>query len=115
MEFFDWLNLDRTAFAEKAFSVMDEDNSGDIDFKEFVCCVWNYCSFGKSALVIFAFDLYDLDKSGCIGREEMENIVYEIYGAGYDHSKQAQGVIKKLVSWRKYARRSCEEIATLLS
>ena len=46
---------------------MDEDQSGEIDFREFVIAIWNYCSFTKSALILFAFDLYDIDNSGTIG------------------------------------------------
>lgn len=44
------IDLPRTAFTEKIFSVFDEDNSGEIDFKEFVLSVWNYCTLTKVTL-----------------------------------------------------------------
>jgi hypothetical protein len=45
---------------------MDEDQSGEIDFREFVVCIWNYCSFDLKSLVNFAFTLFDTDASGSL-------------------------------------------------
>jgi len=88
LELFMALDVERTPFTKRVFSIFDEDNSGQIDFKEFVYSVWNYCSLGnyelvnaitctyllttllnvsgKSTLAVFAFDLYDKDSSGQI-------------------------------------------------
>ena len=51
---------------------MDENGSGQIDFCEFVVCVWNYCSYDLPGLVKFAFGMFDLDGSGVISRPEYE-------------------------------------------
>ena len=64
-------DIDRTKFTKRVFSIFDEDNSGEIDLREFILALWNYCTLGKATLVIFAFDLYDLDGSGTINTEEM--------------------------------------------
>ena len=40
--------------------------SGEIDFREFVICVWNYCTFSLKSLCQFAFSLFDLDGSGVL-------------------------------------------------
>ena len=60
--------------------MFDEDNSGEIDLREFILALWNYCTLGKSTLVIFAFDLYDTDGSGVIDAEELDNMLKEVYG-----------------------------------
>lgn len=60
--------------------MFDEDNSGEIDFREFVVALWNYCTLGKATLVIFAFDLYDTDGSGIIDAQELDNMLKEVYG-----------------------------------
>lgn len=44
------IHLDRTPFTEKIFSIFDDDRSGEIDFKEFVMSLWNYCTLTKATL-----------------------------------------------------------------
>jgi Ca2+-binding EF-hand superfamily protein len=44
-EFYRALKLTRCPFADRVFSIMDGDMSGEIDFREFVVAIWNYCSF----------------------------------------------------------------------
>jgi Ca2+-binding EF-hand superfamily protein len=72
----------RTAFAETAFLLMDADGSGEIDFKEFVCSLWNYCSFDEIGLFKFAFSLYDSDQSMYLEKAEIRQIVNQVYGKG---------------------------------
>ena len=60
---------------------MDEDGSGEIDFREFVVACTNYCCFDKRALTTFAFDLYDDDCSGSIEADELHRVIKEIYGS----------------------------------
>ena len=81
-EFLVYFGLDRTRFAKKTFSILDEDRSGEIDFREFVVSLWNYCSFNKTALIMFAFDLYDLDGSGTIELDEAHTVLRDLYGSG---------------------------------
>ena len=66
-EFWAYLDVDRTTFSERAFSLFDEDGSGEIDFEEYLLSVYNYATHNKNSLITFAFDLYDLDGSGEIG------------------------------------------------
>jgi hypothetical protein len=44
------IDMERTAFTVKIFSIFDDDKSGEIDFKEFVMSLWNYCTLTKSTL-----------------------------------------------------------------
>jgi Ca2+-binding EF-hand superfamily protein len=44
------IDLERTSFTKRIFSIFDEDSSGEIDFKEFVIALWNYCTLTKSTL-----------------------------------------------------------------
>ena len=50
------IDLDRTRFTERIFSIFDEDGSGEIDFREFVLSLWNYCTLTKATLG--TLDLY---------------------------------------------------------
>lgn len=49
-ELLKFLELDETPFTKAIFMVMDEDKSGEIDFREFVIATWNYCTLSKVIL-----------------------------------------------------------------
>ena len=51
--------------------------------------VWNYCTLSPSALVHFAFDLYDRDESGWIEHHEIEQMLQDMYGKKVKHSSQS--------------------------
>jgi Ca2+-binding EF-hand superfamily protein len=95
-EFFDQFDLEYGAFAERAFSVMDVDRSGNshlkLDFSEFFVGLYNYCTQSHETLVKFAFDLFDIDGGGHISLIEMEELVKMVYG-----KKTSEGQLKKLM------------------
>ncbi|GMH75286.1 hypothetical protein TL16_g06709 [Triparma laevis f. inornata] len=97
-ELLEYLHLERTKFTKRIFRIFDEDGSGQIDFREFVIALWNYCTLGKPALIMFAFDLYDQDGSGRIDFAEVELMLKEVYGRKYDNNIQAQTIRKQIHS-----------------
>jgi Ca2+-binding EF-hand superfamily protein len=44
------IDVERTPFSERVFSIFDEDKSGKIDFNEFVLSLWNYCTLSRATL-----------------------------------------------------------------
>jgi hypothetical protein len=60
--------------------------------------MWNYCTLGKSALVLFAFDLYDADSSGAIEPDEVSRMLKDVYGKNFGKSKLAKKIYNKLVN-----------------
>lgn len=96
-EFFDFFGLTYSQFGKRCFAIFDEDDSGELDFREFVVSLWNYCTFDAIALTSFAFDLYDLDGSGSIDGSELRRILQEVYGSdGAQTNVYAQNVYKKI-------------------
>ncbi|KAJ1446937.1 hypothetical protein M885DRAFT_472322 [Pelagophyceae sp. CCMP2097] len=62
MEYLMGCNLDRGELAQKIFSdVMDADGSGEVDFKEFICGIWAFCTLTRRGLATFAFQCYSKD------------------------------------------------------
>lgn len=49
-ELLNHMDVDKTAFTERVFSIFDEDGSGSVDFREFVLALWNYCTLGNTTL-----------------------------------------------------------------
>jgi serine/threonine-protein phosphatase 2B regulatory subunit len=46
-EFYAHFGIEKTAFADRAFAVLDEDASGELDYHEFLAGVWSMCSSSK--------------------------------------------------------------------
>ena len=62
-------------FCEHVFRTFDADNSGKIDFKEFLLAI-NITSAGKpEEKLVWAFQMYDINGDGTIERSEMVEII----------------------------------------
>lgn len=44
------IDVERTPFTERVFSIFDDDKSGKIDFGEFVLALWNYNTLTRISL-----------------------------------------------------------------
>lgn len=75
-----FLKMENSDFLARAFSIFDVDHSQEIDFGEFVVCAWNYCIEDRTSLLMFAFDLYDEDKSGLLSKDEIKVLLKDVFG-----------------------------------
>ncbi|VDN98554.1 unnamed protein product [Rodentolepis nana] len=66
-------------FCTHVFRTFDKDNSGKIDFKEFLLAI-NITSGGRPKEKLeWAYQMYDIDGNGTIERSEMVEIIRAIY------------------------------------
>lgn len=49
-ELFGVMDIERTKFTERVFSILDEDGSEKLDFREFVLALWNFCTLTGHSL-----------------------------------------------------------------
>lgn len=97
-EFFAFISMEATPFARKLFSLIDQNDSGEIDFNEFLVGLWNVCTFDDESLLRFAFNMIDKDSSGYVDKDEVEQCVKDVHGSRYDRRLTAH--IKKTL--KKY-------------
>lgn len=78
---------DAEEFCTHVFRTFDKDNSGKIDFKEFLLAI-NITSGGKPEEKLeWAFQMYDINGNGTIEKHEMVEIIKAIYSMlGADES-----------------------------
>ena len=50
--------------------IIDMDNSGTIEFEEYIRVLATYCMFTKDEILRFCFECYDVDGSGTIDEKE---------------------------------------------
>jgi Ca2+-binding EF-hand superfamily protein len=74
-----FLRIEADIFLCRCFAIFDEDDSGFIDFGEFVLSLWNYCTHTPDSLMLFAFGLFNVDKSGYMSKEELLSMLRVVY------------------------------------
>ncbi|XP_028258222.1 Kv channel-interacting protein 2-like [Parambassis ranga] len=70
---------DSSMYAHFLFEAFDTHNNGLVSFKDFVVSLSIILRGSITDKLNWAFNLYDLNKDGCITREEMTDIMHSIY------------------------------------
>lgn len=87
-EFLMHFDLERTPFALRAFTLLDDSQSGTLSFPEFLCAFWNYCTFDFPSLVEYSFNLFDSDGSKEMDMDEVKDMVSYMYSGGLSAKTQ---------------------------
>ncbi|XP_061578690.1 Kv channel-interacting protein 2-like [Cololabis saira] len=70
---------DSSMYAHFLFEAFDTHNNGSVSFEDFVVSLSIILRGSITDKLSWAFNLYDLNKDGCITREEMTDIMHSIY------------------------------------
>ncbi|XP_047432635.1 Kv channel-interacting protein 2-like [Mugil cephalus] len=70
---------DSGMYAHFLFEAFDTHNNGSISFEDFVTSLSIILRGSITDKLNWAFNMYDLNKDGCISREEMTDIMHSIY------------------------------------
>uniref|UniRef100_UPI0037E7D295 A-type potassium channel modulatory protein KCNIP2-like isoform X4 n=1 Tax=Semicossyphus pulcher TaxID=241346 RepID=UPI0037E7D295 len=70
---------DSSMYAHFLFEAFDTHNNGSVSFEDFVLSLSIILRGSVTDKLNWAFNLYDLNKDGCITREEMTDIMNSIY------------------------------------
>lgn len=63
---------------------------GFIPFRDFVVCLWNFCTLSAPTLVDYVFATYDADNSKDIDLDEAKILITELYGERYLDNPEAK-------------------------
>ena len=90
-ELLKFFTIEDSEFGNRVFQLMDDSGDQQIDFKEFVCMMFLFCSVSKQHFNEFAFSLYDRDGSHSLESDEIDEMISACYGA---HWKSRPKVVK---------------------
>ena len=93
-ELLEYIGIDDSKFSVLIFGVFDKKNSFELNFRDFVFCLWSYCTVGY--LDLFAFDLYDRDADGLLTLSDMHGMLHDFYGDQIDSNRYARELEKKI-------------------
>lgn len=83
--------------AGRIMEVFDADNSGDVDFQEFITGLSIFSGRGsKDEKLKFAFKIYDIDKDGLISNGELFIVLKIMVGSNLD-DKQLQQIVDRTI------------------
>ncbi|CAL8332270.1 unnamed protein product [Merluccius merluccius] len=77
---------DSSMYAHFLFQAFDKQNSGTVSFEDFVTGLSVILRGSMTDKLNWAFNLYDLNKDGCITKEEMTDIMHSIYSMMGKHT-----------------------------
>ena len=79
-EFHSFFQVSPTPFTNRVFAYFDLDGSGLLNFHEFVCGVWNFCTNDARRVVQFCLALFDVDGSGTLDNSELRALLRMLHG-----------------------------------
>jgi calcium-dependent protein kinase len=95
---------------EQMFAAVDADNSGFIDYTEFIVATVNTDEFNSNEFLQAAFKMFDKDGSGSISADEIKSVL----GFGSNVDKAAIEAIVKQVDANGDGDISFEEFAKMM-
>ncbi|KAK5780352.1 calcineurin regulatory subunit B PWA37_002687 [Arxiozyma heterogenica] len=97
-EFMSIPGVSSNPLATRIMEVFDTDNSGDVDFQEFITGLSIFSGRGsKDEKLNFAFKIYDIDKDGYISNGELFIVLKIMVGNNLDDDQLQQIVDRTIV------------------
>ena len=97
-EFFSMPQLEKNPIARRVVEIFDKDNSGEVDFKEFLSGISQFSvKSERSQKLEFAFEIYDMDNDGFISNADLYSALKMMVGSNLNDTQLQQLVDKTML------------------
>merc|ERR1712202_72337 len=117
-EFMSLPELQQNPLVQRVIDIFDEDESGEVDFKEFLQGVSQFSVKGdRNAKLKFAFRIYDMNNDGFISNGELFQVLKMMVGTNLKEQQLQQIVDKTIIYADKDGdgKISFDEFSTIVS
>jgi Ca2+-binding EF-hand superfamily protein len=90
-KFYKYAKIQPSAYCDSIFNHYNKPETlGFITFRDFVVCLWNYCTLSVPNVVDYVFAVYDADGSKDIDLDEAKILITDLYGEKYLKNPEAK-------------------------
>jgi len=76
------LSVPPTALAQRAFEIADVRGISQVSFRDYIVCLWNYCTLDRAGLIAFSYDVLLAENSGdSIEMSGLRGLIEEVLGS----------------------------------
>merc|ERR1711936_386877 len=101
-EFMSLPELQQNPLVRRVIDIFDEDNNGEVDFKEFIQGLSHFSAKGNvESKLKFAFRIYDMDNDGFISNGELFQVLKMMVGTNLRETQLQQIVDKTIIMYDK--------------
>merc|ERR1712061_158507 len=94
--------LQQNPLVRRVIDIFDDDNNGEVDFKEFIQGLSHFSAKGDmESKLRFAFRIYDIDNDGFISNGELFQVMKMISGTNLKEDQLQQVVDKSIITFDK--------------
>ena len=79
-EFCSYYRIERSAFTDLVFKLIDRDNTNNFDFQEFMIFCYYYLTLADKELSSFTFEIFDFNNNGVLDRDEVHILIKLMWG-----------------------------------
>ncbi|DAZ93475.1 TPA: hypothetical protein N0F65_002553 [Lagenidium giganteum] len=81
-EFYKSIDEKDSEIGDAIFALIDDDNSGVLDFSEYVDALGKFCALSRLDILRFCFNVFDSDRSGTIEGNELNHLLEILHDDG---------------------------------
>mmetsp|Transcript_21510 Transcript_21510/g.31242 ORF Transcript_21510/g.31242 Transcript_21510/m.31242 type:complete len:414 (+) Transcript_21510:67-1308(+) len=95
-EIFSFFRVEATHLTERIFDVLDTRKNNTLNFRDFVCGVWNMLSMDPDYLGAYVFFLFDTEQRGILDGDQIRALVEAVHRKSYESNRSVKRIVDQL-------------------